>query len=213
VLRSAARRARVFVAVTALLDAITAVYYGHVRSWSTLYFVGGAALNVAYLILIWAVLRSVVKAQEEKHPRRPGAVPLFRFVVPFIVSVGVAFAAVLAADATCTTAHHAEECISYGPPIASAFFDQAAHIIAVLLIGLAIEARLLVEQQGAEHREERALVTITVLGRALGIAASLTASAADAQKLPFTFPLTVEALALGLATIVQLPRLKPDKAG
>ena len=126
---------------------------------------------------------------------------------------GNLFAAVLAADATCTTAHHAEECISYGPPIASAFFDQAAHIIAVLLIGLAIEARLLVEQQGAEHREERALVTITVLGRALGIAASLTASAADAQKLPFTFPLTVEALALGLATIVQLPRLKPDKAG
>jgi hypothetical protein len=237
VLASARQLAAVYVAVTAGLDVITAVYYNDVALWSVPYIVLGGILDIAYLALISVVLKVVVDERDRtedwrgkwlgvrvKQPAavrndsgcfervsselfiepqpREGQPPLFHFVIPLIISVGVAYAAALAAGATCV--NHTHKCSDYGPPIGSGFFDQAAHIIAVLLVALAIEARLLIGRQG----KERMLVTITVIGFALGIAAALTASAADAHKIPLTFALTVQALALGLATIVMLPGLQ-----
>jgi hypothetical protein len=47
--------------------------------------------------------------------------------------------------------------------------------------------RLLVDRSGAE---ERALVGVTMLSLAVGIASALTAVAADSETLPLVFPLT-----------------------
>ena len=51
------------------------------------------------------------------------------------------------------------------------------------------------------------MVAVTALGLAVGIAASLTAAAAHSETLPLTFWLTVQALALGLTTLLMLPFL------
>jgi hypothetical protein len=96
-------------------------------------------------------------------------------------------------------------CGAYGPPIGHTFFAEAAHIVAILLVALAIEARLLVDRSGPE---ERALVGVTMLGLAVGIATSLTAGAADSERLPLVFPLTVQALAIGVTTTLMLPFLR-----
>ena len=61
---------------------------------------------------------------------------------------------------------------------------------------------MLVDRSGPE---ERALVGVTMLGLAVGIAASLTAGAADSETLPLVFPLTVQALAIGVTTTLMLP--------
>jgi hypothetical protein len=77
--------------------------------------------------------------------------------------------------------------------------------VAILLVALAIEARLLVDRSSPE---ERAVISITMLGLAVGIAASLTAAAANSESLPLVFPLTVQALAIGVTTTLMLPFLR-----
>ena len=128
--------------------------------------------------------------------------PLFTFVAPLLVSIAVAYAATFFAALTCAGHGAQHACGAYGPPIGHAFFDEAAHIVAILLVALAIEARLLVDRFGPE---ERAVISITMLGLAVGIAASLTAAAADSETLPLVFPLTVQALAIGVTTTLMLP--------
>ena len=48
----------------------------------------------------------------------------------------------------------------------------------------------------------------TMLGLAIGIAASLSAAAANTETLPLVFPLTVQALAIGVTTTLMLPFLR-----
>ncbi len=147
--------------------------------------------------------RSVhMPAGADKASRVP---PLFTFVAPLLVSIAVAYAATFFAALTCAGHGAQHACGAYGPPIGHAFFDEAAHIVAILLVALAIEARLLVDRSGPE---ERALISITMLGLAVGIAASLTAAAAGSETLPLVFPLTVQALAIGVTTTLMLPFLR-----
>jgi hypothetical protein len=227
------RQALVYAGITAVLGSMLAAVYYWVREYSALYMVAIGVLDIAYVALITVVMRvrlnegssssgwfarwfglgrptgSVGPAATERarleQPIGMREVPLFNFVIPLIVSIAIAYAASFFADLTC--ARHAAHaaCTYYGPHIALGFFDQTAHIIAVLLVALAIEARLLVGPRG---HEEGALVSVTIIGLAVGIAASLTASAAHAESLPLTFPLTVQALALALMTILMLPSLR-----
>ena len=126
-------------------------------------------------------------------------------MAPLLVSIGVAYAATFFAALTCAGHGAQHACGAYGPPIGHAFFDEAAHIVAILLVALAIEARLLVDRSGPE---ERAVISITMLGLAVGVAASLTAAAANSETLPLVFPLTVQALAIGVTTTLMLPFLR-----
>ena len=130
---------------------------------------------------------------------------LFIFVVPLLLSIAVAYAASFVGDVTCGGRGVHDACGAYGPAIAHAFFDESAHIVAILLIALAIEARLLVDRSGPE---ERAMIIITMLGLAVGIGASLTAAATGSETLPLVFPLTVQALAIGVTTTLMLPILR-----
>ena len=144
-----------------------------------------------------------------RRPGTPAAVErrrsLFTFVVPLLVSISVAYAATFAGALTCPSRAPGYACGSYGPVIGAGFFDQSAHIVAILLVELAVEAGLLVD---GRRREERSLVGVTALGLAVGIAASLRAAAANSETLPLTFPLTVQALAVGLTTLLMLPFLR-----
>ena len=117
----------------------------------------------------------------------------------------MAYAATFFAALTCAGNGAQHVCGLYGPPIGHAFFSEAAHIVAILLVSLAIEARLLVDRSSPE---ERAVISITMLGLAVGIAASLTAAAANSESLPLVFPLTVQALAIGITTTLMLPFLR-----
>lgn len=225
------RPAAAYAGITALLNAITAAVYYAVREYSPLYMVALALVDISFVLLILLVMRvrlgekpksagfsarwlgldrpprrgqGGASAQHPSAPSRQRAVPLFNFVVPLIVSIGVAYAASFCAALTCTGSVASHRCGPYGPPIHLSFFDQAAHIIAILLVAVAIEARLLFDHR---EREERALVSMTLIAFAVGIAASLTAAAANAETLPLAFPLTVQALALGLTTILMLPYL------
>jgi hypothetical protein len=111
--------------------------------------------------------------------------PLFTFTAPLLVSIAVAYAATFLAALTCAGHGSHQICGAYGPPIGHAFFAEAAHIVAILLVALAIEARLLVD---SSRPEERALVGVTMLGLAAGIAASLTAAAADSGNASAAVP-------------------------
>jgi hypothetical protein len=201
------RPAFVYGATTVALDAMLAIVYLRLTQYTTAYISATAILRVAYLALIarvmWVRLRHVPGPTIAHHPTR--VPPLFTFVAPLLISIAVAYTATFFAALTCAAhgAHHA--CGAYGPPIGHAFFAEAAHILVILLVALAIEARLLVDRSGAE---ERALVGVTMLGIAVGIATSLIASAADSQTLPLVFPLTVQALAIGVATTLMLPFLR-----
>jgi hypothetical protein len=214
------RPAFVYAGIAAALDVILGVVYYWLSEYSTGYMVITAVLQVAYLALIttvmWARLKGPVRTDRwqgrwlglgrpldtAEAQRRPS---LFLFVVPLLVSIAVAYGAAYAASLTCARGGGGEHgCGAYGPPIGSAFFDESAHIIAILLVALAIEARLLV---GGRRQEERSLVAVTALGLAVGIAAALTAAAAHSETLPLTFWLTVQALALGLTTLLMLPFL------
>jgi len=224
------RPAWAWAGITAVLDSMVAALYQWGTQYSAFYTVATVILDIAYIALITIVMRVRLKEgpsssswygrwlglgrpthftradPSDKVLRRSSQereVPLFNFVIPLIVSVAVAYAAWFFADLTCTP-HAAHGCNIWSPPIALGFFDQTGHIIAVLLVALAIEARLLVGQRG---REEGALVSVTIIGMAMGIGASLTASAAHAERLPLTFPVTVQALALGLTTLLMLPSL------
>jgi len=227
------RPAFVYGAITVGLDAMLAAVYLELTQYTAAYIIATAALRVAYLALITTVMwvrlshtpsstsrwgrwlgvggraRTVAavesdraRAQASKPSRVP---PLFTFVAPLLVSIAVAYAATFFAALTCAGHGTQHACGSYGPPIGHAFFAEAAHIVAILLVALAIEARLLVDRSG---REERALVGVTMLGLAVGIATSLTAAAADSQTLPLLFPLTVQALAIGVTTALMLPFLR-----
>jgi len=213
------RPAFVYAGIAAALDVLLGVVYYSLTEYSVAYMVITALVQIAYLALIttvmWVRLKGPVPQHRWQgrwlgfgHPldtaearRRPR---LFVFVVPLIVSIAVAYAAGYAASFTCAAGASEHGCGSYGPPIGLSFFDESAHIIAILLIALAIEARLLV---GGRRPEERSLVAVTALGLAVGIAASLTAAAAHSETLPLTFWLTVQALALGLTTLLMLPFL------
>jgi hypothetical protein len=227
----------VYGAITVGLDAMLAAVYLGLTQYTTAYIVATAVLRVAYLVLITTVMwvrlsdghsstswlgrwlglggrgrtagvdgsdRAPLEAVEPS--RLP---PLFTFVAPLLISIAVAYAATFFAALTCAGHGGQHVCSAYGPPIGHAFFAEAAHIVAILLVALAIEARLLVDRSGAE---ERALVGVTMLGLAVGIATSLTAAAADAQTLPLVFPLTVQSLAIGVTTTLMLPflRFSPD---
>ncbi|HEX4012012.1 MAG TPA: hypothetical protein VHX62_18465 [Solirubrobacteraceae bacterium] len=213
------RAAVVYASIAAGLDVILGLLYYQVTEYSPLYMVAIGILQTAYVALIatvmwvrlkgrasagtwsgrWLGLGSPTDRGDQQRTRS-----LFIFVVPLIVSISVAYAATFAAALTCTARGPERACGSYGPPIAPGFFDQSAHIIAILLVALAIEARLLVDRR---HQEERSLVGVTALGLTVGIAASLTAAAAHAETLPLTFGLTVQALAVGLTTLLMLPFL------
>ncbi len=201
------RPAFVYGAITVALDAMLAVVYLRLTQYTTAYILATAVLRTAYLALIarvmWVRLSHVPGPTiAQKQSRVP---PLFTFVAPLLISIAVAYAATFFGSLTCA-AHGAQHaCGAYGPPIGHAFFAEAAHIVVILLVALAIEARLLVDRSGAE---ERALVGVTMLGLAVGVATSLTAAAADSQTLPLVFPLTVQALAIGVATTLMLPFLR-----
>lgn len=201
------RPAFVYGAITVALDAMLAVVYLRLTQYTMAYILATAVLRVAYLAMIarvmWVRLSHVPGPTiAQKQSRVP---PLFTFVAPLLISIAVAYAATFFGSLTCA-AHHAQHaCGAYGPPIGHAFFAEAAHIVVILLVALAIEARLLVDRSGAE---ERALVGVTMLGLAVGVATSLTAAAADSQTLPLVFPLTVQALAIGVATTLMLPFLR-----
>jgi hypothetical protein len=227
------RPAFVYGGITVGLDAMLAVVYLELTQYTTAYIVATAVLRVAYLVLITTVMwvrlshgssstsrsgrwlglgssapsagvdRSAnVAAGADKASRVP---PLFTFVAPLLVSIAVAYAATFFAALTCAGHGAQHACGAYGPPIGHTFFDEAAHIVAILLVALAIEARLLVDRSGPE---ERAVISVTMLGLAVGIAASLTASAANSETLPLVFPLTVQALAIGVTTTLMLPFLR-----
>ena len=227
------RPAFAYGAVTVGLDAMLAVVYLALTQYTTAYIVATAVLKAAYIGLITTVMwvrlshpsgstgwsrrwlglgpraRSAgldgspnVPAHADNEGRVP---PLFTFVAPLLVSIAVAYAATFFGALTCAGHGAQHACGAYGPPIGHTFFDEAAHIIAILLVALAIEARLLVDRSGPE---ERAVISITMLGLAVGIAASLTAAAANSETLPLVFPLTVQALAIGVTTTLMLPFLR-----
>ncbi len=224
------RPAFVYGGITVGLDAVLAVVYLGLSQYTTAYIVATAVLRAAYVVLITTVMwvrlshpssstswsgrwlglgpgartagvdRSPNASTGADEPSR--VPPLFTFVAPLLVSIAVAYAATFFAALTCAGHGAQHACGAYGPPIGHAFFDEAAHIVAILLVALAIEARLLVDRSGPE---ERAVISITMLGLAVGIAASLTAAAADSETLPLVFPLTVQALAIGVTTTLMLP--------
>ena len=227
------RPAFVYGGITVALDAMLAVVYLGLTQYTTAYIVTTAVLKAAYLGLIttvmWVRLSHVssstswfgswlglgpraraagvdlsadVSAGGDRATRIP---PLFTFVAPLLVSIAVAYAATFFAALTCAGNGAQHVCGLYGPPIGHAFFSEAAHIVAILLVALAIEARLLVDRSSPE---ERAVISITMLGLAVGIAASLTAAAANSESLPLVFPLTVQALAIGITTTLMLPFLR-----
>jgi hypothetical protein len=227
------RPAFLYGGITVGLDAMLAVVYLELTQYTIAYIVATAVLRVAYLALITTVMwvrlshgsssisrsgrwlglsppartagvdRSAnVPVAGNKASRVP---PLFTFVAPLLVSIGVAYAATFFAALTCAGHGAQHACGAYGPAIGHTFFDEAAHIVAILLVALAIEARLLVDRSGPE---ERAVISVTMLGLAVGIAASLTAAAANSETLPLVFPLTVQALAIGVTTTLMLPFLR-----
>lgn len=208
------RPAFVYGGITVALDAMLAVVYLGLTQYTRAYIVATAALRVGYLVLIttvmWVRLSHTPSATGwfgrwfglSGHPRFP---PLFTFVAPLLVSIAVAYTATFSGALTCAKHAPRHACGAYGPPVGHAFFSEAAHIVVILLVALAIEARLLVDRSGAE---ERALVGVTMLGLAVGIATSLTAAAANSETLPLVFPLTVQALAIGVTTTLMLPFLR-----
>ena len=209
------RPAFVYGAITVALDAMLAAVYLGLTQYTGAYIIATAILRVAYLVLITTVMW--VRLSHGSSPT--GALgrwfgldesartvpPLFTFVAPLLVSIAVAYAATFFASLTCVSHAPQHVCGAYGPPIGHTFFAEAAHIVAILLVALAIEARLLVDRSGPE---ERSLVGVTMLGLAVGIATSLTAGAADSETLPLVFPLTVQALAIGVTTTLMLPFLR-----
>jgi len=209
------RPAFVYGAITVALDAMLALVYVGLTQYTGAYIMATAALRVAYLVLIatvmWVRLSPTPSATGwfgrwfglGGHAR--AVPPLFTFVVPLLVSIGVAYAATFFAALTCAGHGALHVCGAYGPPIGHAFFAEAAHIVAILLVALAIEARLLVDRSGAE---ERALIGVTMVGLGVGIATSLTAAAANSETLPLVFGLTVQALAIGVTTTLMLPFLR-----
>jgi hypothetical protein len=227
------RPAFVYGGITVALDVMLAVVYLGLTQYTTPYIVATAVLKAAYLGLITTVMwvrlshgssstgsagrwlglgpraraagvdRSAeASAGAERATRVP---PLFTFVAPLLVSIAVAYAATFFAALTCAGHGAQHVCGAYGPPIGHAFFSEAAHIVAILPVALAIEARLLVDRSSLE---ERAVISITMLGLAVGVAASLTAAAADSETVPLVFPLTVQALAIGVTTTLMLPSLR-----
>jgi hypothetical protein len=227
------RPAFVYGGITVALDAMLAGVYLGLTQYTQAYILATTVLRVAYLALVATVMWVRVSepsgsshwfgrwfglgirtrraqaggadrvAVGHGNPRR--LPPLFTFVAPLLISIGVAYTATFFAALTCAGHDAQHACGAYGPPIGQAFFAEAAHIVVILLVALAIEARLLVDRSGAE---ERALVGVTMLGLAVGIASSLTAAAADSETLPLVFPLTVQALALGVTTTLMLPCLR-----
>jgi hypothetical protein len=227
------RPAFIYGAITVGLDAMLAVVYLGLTQYTTAYVAATAVLKVAYLALITTVMwvrlseasgsaswsgrwlglggraRTAGADRSDRPPVGGGDArrvpPLFTFVAPLLVSIAVAYAATFFAALTCAGHGAQHACGAYGPPIGHAFFDEAAHIVVILLVALAIEARLLVDRSGPE---ERAVISVTMLGLAVGIAASLTAAAANSETLPLVFPLTVQALAIGVTTTLMLPFLR-----
>jgi len=214
------RPAFVYGAITMALDAMLAAVYLGLTQYTGAYVIATAALSVAYLVLITTVMwvrlsyRSAATGWFGRWfglgERALTVPPLFTFVAPLLVSIAVAYAATFFASLTCVGRGPQHVCGAYGPPIGHAFFAEAAHIVAILLVTLAIEARLLVDRSG---EEERALVGVTMLGLGVGIATSLTAAAADSETLPLVFPLTVQALAIGITTTLMLPFLRLSRDG
>jgi hypothetical protein len=209
------RPAFVYAGITVVLDAMLAVVYLGLTQYTAAYLAATAVLKAAYVALITTVMWVRVSREPRATGwagrwfglgRRPRTVPpLFTFVAPLLVSIAIAYAATSFAALTCAGHGAHQVCGAYGPPIGHAFFAEAAHIVAILLVALAIEARLLVDRSGPE---ERALVGITMLGLSVGIATSLTAAAANSETLPLVFGLTVQALAIGVTTALMLPFLR-----
>ena len=225
------RPAFVYGGITVALDAMLAVVYLGLTQYTTAYIAATALLKAAYLGLITTVMwvrlshgsgsttwsgrwlglgprartGGVDRSAQAPAGSESQVPPLFTFVAPLLVSIAVAYAATFFAGLTCAGHGAQHVCGAYGPPIGHSFFSEAAHILAILLVALAIEARLLVDRSGPE---ERALISITMLGLAVGIAASLTAAAANSDTLPLVFPLTVQALAIGITTTLMLPYLR-----
>jgi hypothetical protein len=197
------RPAFVYGVITVGLDAMLAAVYLGLTQYTVAYIAATAVLRAAYLLLIAAVMWVRLKPAGNSSSA-PGP-PLFTFVIPLLVSIAVAYAATFLAALTCAGHEGGQVCGVYGPPVGHAFFAEAAHIVAILLVALAIEARLLVDRSGAE---EHALVGVTMIGLAVGIVTSLTAAAADSETLPLVFPLTVQALAIGVTTTLMLPFLR-----
>jgi hypothetical protein len=224
------RPAFIYGAITVGIDVITAIIWIKLPQYSGAYIAADALLRVAYVALITVVMwvrlsdaseqtgwsarwlglggRALMvtanppAAEADQATRTRATLPVFTFVIPLLVSIAVTYAATFFAGLTCV--HRSPLCTAYGPPIGHAFFDQAAHILTILLVTLAIEARLLMAHSG---REERAVVGVTILGLAVGIAAAMTATAADSATLPLVFPLTVQSLTIGVTTTVIVPFL------
>jgi len=214
------RPAFVYGGITVALDAMLAWVYLGLTQYTGAYIIATAVLRFAYLALITTVMWVRLSHAPASGGwlgrwfgvgREAGRLPpLFTFVAPLLVSIAVAYAATFFAALTCTGHGGQRVCGPYGPPIGHAFFAEAAHIVAILLVALAIEARLLVDRSGPE---ECALVGVTMLGLAVGIATALTAAAANSETLPLVFGLTVQALAIGVTTTLMLPFLRFSRDG
>jgi hypothetical protein len=131
---------------------------------------------------------------------------LFRYVVPIVFSIGVAFAvALIAGEVACGGYHGPAPCAGADEAarVQNQFFQLASEVIPGLLIALAIEARIYTAggAGAAELAVRAAMFRITVVAFAVGSAAALTVLATGDEQLPNLFQLTVQALALGFASI------------
>jgi hypothetical protein len=127
-------------------------------------------------------------------------------VLPIVFAIGVAFAvALIAGEIACADYHGPAPCAGNdeAAPVENQFFQLASEVIPGLLIALAIEARIYTgDGAGAGELAVRAaMFRITVVAFAVGSAAALTVLATGDEQLPTFFQLTVQALALGFASI------------
>jgi hypothetical protein len=140
---------------------------------------------------------------------------LFRYALPLVVAIAVAFAAgILGSELTCTAsgASHCED-RSEWPRVDSQFFQQAAQIIPALLVALALETRVLSSAGVGSVQGRAGIFRVTILAFSVGAGAALAVLATGDEQLPATFQLTVEALALGFAAILLLvPSIDESRA-
>ena len=214
------RPAFVYGAITVALDAMLAAVYLGLTQYTGAYIIATAALRVAYLVLITTVMWVRLSHGPSRtgwfgrwfgagQARANGTAPVHVRRSATRLDRGRLRRHVLRV-AHLRGTRTAARLRRLRPADRPSFFAEAAHIVAILLVALAIEARLLVDRSGPE---ERALVGVTMLGLAVGIATSLTAGAADSETLPLVFPLTVQALAIGVTTTLMLPFLRFSRDG
>jgi hypothetical protein len=189
-----------FVAVTLLLDLAVAITYYHYYTAADmdrgLYTWLGSVFSVAYVALIAAAL----------WWRLGKNIELFRYVLPVIFALGVSFAAsAIAAEIACMDYHGPAPCagVDEAAQVGNTYFQLASEVIPSLLVALAIEARIYSAEgaSDAERAIRAAMFRITVVAFAIGSAAALTVLATGDEQLPLMFELSVQALALGFASI------------